>query len=136
MMSMGEWTRRDRAGRTGGGPARSTGVLHDRSTADLRQGATGTNPAIAGLNARLFRVALLAMNSPDQDTILRAVEDARRILGEYIQTWPDDATRTVQRLLMVLDRNDVVLALDRMNRRRAIRLVDLTAHPTREDPPA
>jgi hypothetical protein len=76
------------------------------------------------------------MNSPDQDTILRAVEDARRILGEYIQTWPDDATRTVQRLLMVLDRNDVVLALDRMNRRRAIRLVDLTAHPTREDPPA
>jgi hypothetical protein len=69
------------------------------------------------------------MNSPDQDTIIRAVEDARRILGEYIEPGPHDATRTVQRLLVVLDRNDVVLALDRMKRRRAFRLVDLTAHP-------
>ena len=25
------------------------------------------------------------MNRPDQDTLLRAVEDARRILGEYIE---------------------------------------------------
>jgi hypothetical protein len=25
------------------------------------------------------------MNSPDQDTLVRAVEDARRILGEYIE---------------------------------------------------
>ena len=24
------------------------------------------------------------MNNPDQDTLIRAVEDARRILGEYI----------------------------------------------------
>ena len=24
------------------------------------------------------------MNNPDQDTVLRALEDARRILGEYI----------------------------------------------------
>jgi hypothetical protein len=78
----------------------------------------------------------LAMNSPDQDTILRAVEDARRILGEHIALGSRDATRTVQRLLIVLDRNDVVLALDRMNRRRATRLVDLTARATREDPPA
>jgi hypothetical protein len=27
---------------------------------------------------------LAVMNSPGQDTIIRAVEDARRILGEYI----------------------------------------------------
>ena len=25
------------------------------------------------------------MNNPDQDTVLRTVQDARRILGEYIE---------------------------------------------------
>jgi len=64
------------------------------------------------------------MNNPDQETVLRAIEDARRILGEYIQSGQRDATRTVERLLAVLDKNDVVHALDRMNRRRVLRLVD------------
>jgi hypothetical protein len=64
------------------------------------------------------------MNNPDQDTLVRAVEDARRILGEYIQPGPRDATRTVDRLLAILDRNDVLHALDRMNRRRVIRLAE------------
>jgi hypothetical protein len=76
------------------------------------------------------------MNNPDQDTLIRAVEDARRILGEYIAPGPRDATRTVQRLLAVLDRSDLVLALDRMKRRRAIRLVDLSTDPQREGPTA
>jgi len=64
------------------------------------------------------------MNNPDQDTLVRAVEDARRILGEYIAPGPRDAKLTVERLLAVLDRNDVVHALDRINRRRVIRLVE------------
>jgi hypothetical protein len=57
-------------------------------------------------------------------TLIRAVEDARRILGDYIEIGPRDATRTVEHLLDVLDRNDVLYALDRMKRRRAIRLVE------------
>jgi hypothetical protein len=64
------------------------------------------------------------MNNPDQDTLIRAVEDARRILGEYIECGPRDATRTVDRLLVVLDRNDIVHALDRIKRRRVMRLVE------------
>jgi hypothetical protein len=64
------------------------------------------------------------MNNPDQDTLMRAVEDARRILGEYIELGPRDATLTVERLLSVLDRNDVVHALDRIKRLRVIRLVE------------
>ena len=64
------------------------------------------------------------MNNPDQDTLLRAIEDARRILGEYIEPGQRDATRTVERQLAVLDKNDVVHALDRMKRRRVLRLVD------------
>jgi hypothetical protein len=66
------------------------------------------------------------MNNPDQDTLIRAVEDARRILGEYIEPGPRDPTRTVEHLLAVLDRNDVVHALDRIKRRRVIRLVGET----------
>jgi hypothetical protein len=64
------------------------------------------------------------MNNPDQETVLRAIEDARRILGEYIEPGQRDATRTMERLLAVLDRNDVVHALDRIKRRRVIRLVE------------
>jgi hypothetical protein len=64
------------------------------------------------------------MNNPDQDTLIRAVEDARRILGNFIEPEPRDATRTVEHLLAVLDRNDVVHALDRLKRRRVIRLVE------------
>ena len=33
------------------------------------------------------------MNNPDQNTLVRAVEDARRILGEYIQPGQRDAVR-------------------------------------------
>ena len=50
------------------------------------------------------------MDNPDQNTLIRAVEDARRILGEYIAPGPRDAIRTVDRLLAVLDRDDVVHA--------------------------
>ena len=73
------------------------------------------------------------MNSPDQDTLVRAVEDARRILGEYIEPGPRDATQTVERLLAVLDRDELVHALDRINRRGSIRLVEATIVP--KNPP-
>jgi hypothetical protein len=64
------------------------------------------------------------MDTPDQETLLRAVEDARRILGEYIEPGQRDAAETVQHLLAVLDRNDVVHALDRMKKRRVERLIE------------
>ena len=64
------------------------------------------------------------MNTPDQDVVLQAMEDARRILGEYIAPGPRDATRTVHRLIAVLDREEVVHALNRMKLRRTIRLVE------------
>jgi hypothetical protein len=64
------------------------------------------------------------MSTPDQETLLRAVEDARRIPGEYIEPGQRDATETVQRLLAVLDKNDVVHALDRIKRGRVLRLVE------------
>ncbi len=63
------------------------------------------------------------MSTPDQDTLLRAVEDARRILGQYIEPGQRDAAQTVQSLLAVLDKTEVVHALDRLKRQRVVRLV-------------
>ena len=64
------------------------------------------------------------MNNPDQETVLRTVQDARRVLGEYIDLGPRDPAQTVERLLAVLDRDDLLHALDRINRRRVLRLVE------------
>jgi hypothetical protein len=88
----------------------------------MRQHAAGTKSTLPRLNPGSLELRAV-MNNPDQDTWC-ALEDARRILGEYIQAGSRDATRTVERLLAVLDRNDVILALDRMKRRRVIRLVE------------
>ncbi|QND69843.1 hypothetical protein [Tardiphaga robiniae] len=64
------------------------------------------------------------MNTPDVETALRALEDARRILGRYVDRGPRDPEGTLERLLAVLDREDLVKALDRINGRRVIRLVE------------
>src|SRR6266404_4128822 len=50
------------------------------------------------------------MKTPDQDilVLIRALEDARRILREFIEPGPSDPMRTVERLLILLDRNDAV----------------------------
>jgi hypothetical protein len=64
------------------------------------------------------------MNTPDEDTVLKATEDARRILAEYIAPGPRDAAQTVHRLLAVLDTEEVVRALDRMKRHRTMRSVE------------
>lgn len=41
------------------------------------------------------------MNTTDQDTVLRAMVDARRILAEHSAPGPHDATRTVHQLIAV-----------------------------------
>jgi hypothetical protein len=64
------------------------------------------------------------MSNTDQETLVQALEDARRILGEYNAPRPLDATHTVHRLIAVLDSDEVVHALDRMKRRRTLRLVE------------
>ena len=63
------------------------------------------------------------MPRSDQETVLHALEHARCIVGKCI-AGQRDATRTVERLLTVLDEVEIVDALDRMKRRRILRLVD------------
>ena len=50
----------------------------------------------------------------DQQTMLRAVSNARRILEEYLEPRPHDNERLLNRLVEALDRNEVVTALSRL----------------------
>lgn len=64
-------------------------------------------------------------NHTDQDVLVAAVEESREILGRYIEPGARDSRRTVQALLEILDDNAVIAALDRLVKRRSIRLVEL-----------
>src|SRR5258706_6142212 len=70
-----------------------------------------------------FIGAVRVMPRSDQETVLHALEYARRIVGKCI-AGQRDATRMVERLLTVLDEVEIVDALDRMKRRRILRLID------------
>jgi hypothetical protein len=50
----------------------------------------------------------------DQELMLQAVSNARRILEEYLEPRPHDNERLLSRLVDVLDRNEVVTALSRL----------------------
>ena len=69
------------------------------------------------------------MNTPDHNTLARAVEDARRILQEHIELGSLDATRTLEQVVVVLDRADVLFALGRVKRRRAMPLAESQKKP-------
>ena len=50
----------------------------------------------------------------DQGLIIEAIEEAQRILGEYIAPESRNDAATIKALLEVLDRRDVVAALNRL----------------------
>jgi hypothetical protein len=60
----------------------------------------------------------------DIEQALFAIERARGILRQYIEPGPCDAIATLDQILLVLDDNDLLAALDRIRRRRVIRLVE------------
>ncbi|WP_460290747.1 hypothetical protein, partial [Bradyrhizobium diazoefficiens] len=62
-----------------------------------------------------------SMNSPDHDALFRAIVDARRILAED-GPGPPDPGETLRRLRAVLDGEELVHALDRLNRQSVSRL--------------
>jgi hypothetical protein len=62
------------------------------------------------------------MNNPDHDTLVRAVVDARSILSEHLSFGSRDSARALERLRAVLDRAELIHALNRMNRKPVARL--------------
>jgi hypothetical protein len=64
----------------------------------------------------------------DQETVLRALEAARSVLSECV-AGQRGAAMTVERLFDLLNKSDVVQALDRMGRRRILRPIDYGEGP-------
>ena len=62
------------------------------------------------------------MNTPDQVALFRAVVDARSILSEHFAFGSRDSARALERLRAVLDRTELIHALNRMNRKPVARL--------------
>jgi hypothetical protein len=54
------------------------------------------------------------MTMSDEELTLLAIREAQLILADYLLPGPRDAERTIQDLLMILDRADVVEAVDRL----------------------
>lgn len=52
------------------------------------------------------------MTLSDEELALHAIREAQLILADYIQPGSRDAAQTINELLSVLDRNDVVEAVD------------------------
>ncbi len=52
----------------------------------------------------------------DQELTLQAVSKAQRIIEEYLEPRPHDHERLLDQLLQVLDGNDLVAAVDRLQR--------------------
>jgi hypothetical protein len=64
------------------------------------------------------------MKPADIEIVLTTVKLARHILGEYPEPGPRDPAATINRLKLALDDKDFVKALNHLNRRRVIRMVE------------
>jgi hypothetical protein len=54
------------------------------------------------------------MTLTDRELVVQAFREVQIVLAEYVEPGPRDAEVTVQQLLEVLDRRDVVEAVERL----------------------
>jgi hypothetical protein len=60
----------------------------------------------------------------DQELAVMALREAQLILADYVQPGPRDCETTINELLAVLDRDDVVEAVDRLEGDTGVRKID------------
>jgi hypothetical protein len=53
----------------------------------------------------------------DQQLVLQAVNEAQRILEEYLEPRPQNGERILAQLVEVLERSDLVVAVSRLQQR-------------------
>ena len=58
----------------------------------------------------------------DQELIVRAVREAQLVLASYIEPGRRDSEATINRLLTILDRSELVEATDRLEGALGLRL--------------
>jgi hypothetical protein len=52
----------------------------------------------------------------DIDVVTKAMQDAHQVLSEYIEPGPRCAEATLQHMLRILDRDDVIAARERLSK--------------------
>lgn len=62
----------------------------------------------------------------DQEIVLRAMRDAREVLGAYIEPGERDCEKTIDWLFNILNDERVVDAIDRLDRRYSMRIITVT----------
>ena len=62
------------------------------------------------------------MTLSDEELTLYAIREEQLILADYIQLRPRDSEKTIDALLSVLDRDDAVEAVDRLEAGTGMRL--------------
>lgn len=65
------------------------------------------------------------MKMTDQEIVLTAIHELRVILSAYVEPGPRDCQRVMSSILKVMDRDDVVAAVERLDRRKALRIVSI-----------
>jgi hypothetical protein len=60
----------------------------------------------------------------DQELAVMALREAQLILADHVLPGERDSAKTIQQLLAVLDRSDVVEAVDRLEDATGLRVVD------------
>jgi hypothetical protein len=83
----------------------------------------------------LGRIAEVALWTIPTKIPCCALSKTRGAFSENTSNRVRDSTKTVEGLLAVLDRNDLVHALDRINRRMALRLVEGSLVKNKAPPP-
>lgn len=64
------------------------------------------------------------MKLTDQQKVIETIEEVRMILGLHIQPGPQDAKKTVEAILAVMDNKKFLAAVDRLKGRQLLRLVE------------
>jgi hypothetical protein len=59
----------------------------------------------------------------DNEIVLRALTELQMIAADYIEPSPRDAEITMQVMLSILDRRDVVAAVERLSKGYGLRVV-------------
>jgi hypothetical protein len=67
----------------------------------------------------------MIMSQPmsDQELAVYALREAQLILATYVEPGPRNSEKTIQQLMDVLDRNDVVEAVDRLEDATGLRML-------------
>jgi hypothetical protein len=56
----------------------------------------------------------------DQQLALQAINEAQLILEEYLRPWPQDNERILDKLVEVLERPDLVVAVSRLQQQSSL----------------